>query len=71
MSFETPNTLETPKSKQEIIDAKMNESEKLQLEIDNLIDRMPEGELKTSLQTKIDAKKKIDAEIVELIEKSE
>jgi len=70
MSFENPTTPQQEKteSKQELIDRKMAQAEKLQEEIDNLLDQMPEGELKANLQGKIAELKQVNVEIVELIE---
>ncbi len=64
MGFETP---ELPKSKQDIINEKIMQAEKIQSDIDNLLDQMPEGELKTALQAKIKDLNKLWEEITELV----
>lgn len=66
MGFETPQT-EKPKSKQELINEKMIKADKLQTEIDQLLDKMPEGELKESLKAKTQELKKLYEEVTELI----
>lgn len=66
MNFETPST-EQPKSKQELINEKMIKADKLQIEIDQLLDTMPEGELKESLKTKTQELNKLYEEVTELI----
>lgn len=64
MGFEKP---ELPKSKQDIINEKIMQAEKIQSDIDNLLDQMPEGELKTALQAKIKDLNKLWEEITELV----
>jgi len=66
---------EAPKSKIDIINMKMKRADEIQIEIDNLLDRMPEGELKQELQSK---KKELSeelhtlwAEVTELISKED
>lgn len=66
MSFEQQQP-EVKKTKQELINTKMEEAEKIQEEIDNLLDSMPEGETKEKLKEKTAKLKKVYAEVAELI----
>ncbi|MEI7620173.1 MAG: hypothetical protein WCJ57_01215 [Candidatus Falkowbacteria bacterium] len=66
MNFETPQT-EKVKTKQERINDKIMEADKIQREVDELLDKMPEGELKASLKAKTQELKKCYEEITELI----
>ncbi|PIP34964.1 hypothetical protein COY54_00585 [Candidatus Falkowbacteria bacterium CG_4_10_14_0_8_um_filter_41_36] len=72
MSFGNENgNQETPKSKIDIINMKMKRADEIQIEIDNLVDRMPEGELKQELQSKTKELHELWAEVTELISKED
>jgi uncharacterized protein YoxC len=63
-SFEKP---EVPKSKIDIINEKMMQADKIQTEIDDLLDKMPEGQLKQDLQNKTKELHNLWAEVTKLI----
>jgi len=72
MSFGNENgNQETPKSKIDIINMKMKRADEIQIEIDNLVDSMPEGELKQELQSKTKELHELWAEVTELISKED
>jgi|GEM_PF-1553888 len=64
MNFENQDK---PKSRQEIINVKIMELDKIQIELDNLLDSLPNGEIKTKIKDKVLELRKKNEEIIELI----
>lgn len=65
MSFENP--VEQRKNKKEIINEKMLRADKIQSELDLLLDKIPEGEAKQELQAKAQELHQIWNEVNELM----
>jgi uncharacterized protein YoxC len=65
-SFENQNS-EKPKSKIDIINEKMMQADKIQTEIDDLLNKMPEGQLKQDLQNKTKELHNLWDEVTKLI----